>query len=292
MFDIAKIYEPATLSAALAIYGQNPQAVVVAGGTDVLVRIKDGKLCGGELLSVKGIAELCTVQLDGDENIVIGSGVTFSHILGDGILKNNVPSLCMAVSDIGGPQIRNSGTIGGNICTGATTADSAACLLSFDAVLQLQTDIETRYVPIVDFYKEPEKVRLRPGELLVAIIIKKEDYCNFFGHSIKYSIREAMDTATLTCSANLRLSDDKNTIEKLRLAYGVAAPTPIRAETAEIVAEGSGCSQEDITRIATAALNYVNPYSSWCAPEEFRLHLIQELAKKAVTRAIELAKRG
>lgn len=120
-------------------------------------------------------------------------------------------------------------------------------------------------------------------------MIPKESYEHTYGHYIKYAMRRAMDIATLGCSVNVRLDKEKLHIDRMRIAFGVAAPTPIRAFSAEKVAYGRGFDETLLDDVAKAALDDVNPRSSWRASKEFRVHLIQELSKRALKRSIEKA---
>ena len=190
---------------------------------------------------------------------------------------------------VGGPQIRNIGTIGGNTCNGVTSADSASTLHAYDAFMEITGPEGIRTIPIHDFYIGAGKVDLKHNELLTAILIKKESYEGYFGHYIKYAMRNAMDIATTGCSANVKLSADKKTFDDVRIAYGVAAPVPIRAKSAEDYIRGKAVTEENIAAFAKTALNDVNPRTSWRASKELRLQLIEELSKRAVKESVRLA---
>ena len=127
---------------------------------------------------------------------------------------------------MGGPQIRNIGTIGGNTCNGVTSADSASTLHAYDAIVELTGPDGVRRQPIREFYIKAGKVDIRPGEIQTAILIEKDSYTDTFGHYIKYAMRNAMDIATLGTSVNVRLSADKKTVERARVAFGVAGRCP------------------------------------------------------------------
>ena len=195
-----------------------------------------------------------------------------------------------AVSLVGGPQIRNIGTIGGNTCNGVTSADSASTLVAWDAVVELTGPEGVRRVPLPEFYIKAGKVDLRPGEIQTAILIPKAAYEGYTGNYIKYAMREAMDIATLGCSVNVSLSDDKKTIRDVRIAYGVAGPVPMRAPTAEARAKGREVSAETIKAFAEAVLEDIHPRDSWRAAKAFREHIAVEMAKRALTKSIELAR--
>jgi xanthine dehydrogenase FAD-binding subunit len=123
-------------------------------------------------------------------------------------------------------------------------------------------------------------------EILTAIIINRDSYENCYGHYIKYAMREAMDIATLGCSANIRLSNDRKTIERMRLAYGVAGPVPMRAPSAETAAAGQPVCEDSISTAAKAALSDIKPRTSWRASAEFRIHIAEELARRAIKESI------
>ena len=131
---------------------------------------------------------------------------------------------------------------------------------------------------------------LRPGEIQTAILIPKAAYEGYTGNYIKYAMREAMDIATLGCSVNVSLSDDKKTIRDVRIAYGVAGPVPMRAPTAEARAKGREVSAETIKAFAEAVLEDIHPRDSWRAAKAFREHIAVEMAKRALTKSIELAR--
>ena len=190
---------------------------------------------------------------------------------------------------VGGPQIRNIGTIGGNISNGVTSADSASTLHAWDAIVELTSAEGVRQLPIKEYYISAGKVALRPAELLTAILIKKESYAGYKGHYIKYAMRNAMDIATLGCSVNVKLSDDKKTILGARIAYGVAGPVPMRVPAAEEAVRGKPICGETVAAFAGAAMQNINPRDSWRASRDFRLHLAHELAKRALTESIRLS---
>ena len=191
---------------------------------------------------------------------------------------------------VGGPQIRNTGTIGGNICNGATSADSAASMWTLNALIQLEGPEGHREVPIHEFYTGPGRTVRDRCEVCTGFIIKKEDYEGWYGQYIKYGKRKAMEIATLGCAVRVKLSADKKKIEDVRLGYGVAGPTPLRCHAAEAYLKGKTVSdKEAAAEFARLALTEVNPRSSWRASKEFRLQLIEELAKRGLAEAIRRA---
>ena len=289
MYDIAAFYEAASVAEAVALRLAHPEAKIIAGGTDVLVQVRSGKLAGLELLSIHGLDELCGVSMDQDGTIRIGSLTTFTQITNDPIIQAHVNVLGQAVDLVGGPQIRNAGTIGGNTCNGVTSADSASTLFALDAQVELTGENGKRIVPIADFYLSAGRTDVRAGEIQTAILIPKAAYEGYHGKYIKYAMREAMDIATIGCSVNVKLSADKQTLEDVRIAYGVAGPIPARAAAAEATVKGKAVCQDAIAAFAEAVKEDIHPRDSWRASKAFREHIAVELAKRCLTEAITLA---
>lgn len=288
MYDIKALYEAGSVEEAICLLQEHPQAQIIAGGSDVLVQIREGKRAGVELVSIYGIDALRGVCYDEEGAIRIGSLTSFSHIAADPIIREKIPVLGEAVSLVGGPQIRNIGTIGGNTCNGVTSADSASTLFAWDAVVELTGPEGVRRLPIQDFYIKAGVVDLRPGELQTAIIIPKKAYEGYFGNYIKYAMREAMDIANLGCSVNVSLEENGTVIRDARIAYGVAGPIPMRAPSAETAAKGQETTRQTVDAFARAVLEDIHPRDSWRAAKAFREHIAVEIAKRALTKSILL----
>ncbi len=289
MYDMKAFYEAESVQDAIRLRLEHPEAQIIAGGTDVLVQMREGKRAGKELISIYGIDSMRGISLDSEENIRIGSLTSFSHITKDPIIQKYINVLGEAVDMVGGPQIRNAGTIGGNTCNGVTSADSASTLMAWDAIVELTGKDGVRLVPIQEFYLSAGKVDLRPDEIQTAILIPKASYENCFGHYIKYAMRNAMDIATTGCSVNVVLSGDKKTIVRARIAYGVAGPVPMRAPSAEAAANGKSVSQETVEAFAGAVLQDIHPRDSWRASKAFREHIAVEMAKRCLIESCKLA---
>ena len=285
MYDIDKYYQAVDVDDAVRALSKDPEAVVISGGSDVLIKIREGKLAGCSLVSIHGIKELEGIRVEEDGTIAIGPATTFSHITNNQIIQDLIPILGDAVDMAGGPQLRNIGTVGGNVCNGVTSADSASSFCCLNAVLVLKGPDSIREVPISQWYTGPGRTVRKHEEVLVSIRIKKEDYEGYSGHYIKYGKRGAMEIATLGCAVTVKLSEDKKHIADLRLAYGVAAPTPIRCHETEQSVIGMELGEALAEKVGRGALLEVNPRSSWRASKEFRLQLVEELGKRAVRQA-------
>lgn len=289
MYDMKSLYEAETVQDAIRLLQEHPEAQIIAGGSDVLVQMREGKRAGAELVSIYGLDDLRGVTLEEDGTLRIGSLTSFSHITQDPLIQKYIPVLGEAVDMVGGPQIRNIGTIGGNTCNGVTSADSASTLFAWDAVIELTGPEGVRRIPIRDFYIKAGKVDLQPGEIQTGILIRKESYEGYAGHYIKYAMRNAMDIATLGCSVNVKLTEDKKRFEDIRIAYGVAGPVPMRAVHAEEAGRGLEVTDENIEKIGDTVLQDVTPRDSWRASKAFREHISKVLCKRALKEAVKRA---
>ena len=289
MYDFKALYEARSVAHAAELLTEHPQAVILAGGSDVLIKMREGKLAGVELVSIYGLDELRGVSMEEDGTLRIGSLTSFSHITKDPLIQKYINVLGEAVDMVGGPQIRNIGTIGGNTCNGVTSADSASILFAWYAKIEITGLEGVRVIPIQDFYIKAGKVDIRAGELQTAILIPRESYEGYKGNYIKYAMRNAMDIATTGCSVNVKLSENKSTIIDARIAYGVAGPIPMRVPTAEAAVKNQPVSKETVKLFADAVLADINPRTSWRATKEFRQHIAVVLADRAMTEAIRLS---
>lgn len=289
MYDVQSFYRASDVPDAIRALCEDERATLIAGGTDVLVNNREGKRAGVPLVSIQGMPELTGIRMEEDGTLVIGAATCFTDITGDPLVQRHAPMLGLAADEVGSPQIRNVATIGGNLCNGVTSADSAPSLLALDAVLRLRGAAGTRDVPIREFYAGAGRTVRAHDEVLCEIRIARECYEGVGGCYLKYGKRRAMEISTLGCAVTVRLSPDRKEIERVRIAYGVAAPTPIRCEEAERGALHMPPDRRTIEETARAAVAGITPRTSWRASKEFRLHLAQELLRRAMAQAIEQA---
>ncbi len=287
MFQLKSYEKAESVSNAIELLKANPDSRLIAGGTDVLIRLRDGKAGYEHLVDIHDLEELKQCHINEDGRLIIGPGTTFTNLIESDIIRQNIPILAEAAATVGGPQIRNVATIGGNICNGVTSADSASSLFALNALLIIEGVKGKRQVPISDFYKGPGKVDLKQGEILTSIRIIPDNYQDYSGHYHKYAMRNAMDIATIGCAAVCKIKDDH--LEDLRLAYGVAAPVPIRCNKTEAMATGKKLTEKLLMDISATVKQDVTPRTSWRASKEFRLQIISELARRVVKKAVEKA---
>ena len=289
MYDIENYYNASTIKEAVALLKEHEDARIISGGSDVLVKIREGKMAGTSLVCIRDIKEIKGVDLMDSGDIYIGAGTTFSHITADPVIQDKIPVLGEAVDQVGGPQVRNIGTIGGNVCNGAVSADSVPTLFSLNAMLRIADGTGGRMVPIHDFYLGPGRVDLHQGDLLTHIVIPGKEYQGYHGHYIKYAMRNAMDIATLSCSVVSKVDSEKKILEDVRITFGVAAPVPYRCVETENAVKGMPLGEALYGKVEEMIRKEIHPRDSWRASRKFRLQIGGEIARRALIRSIELS---
>lgn len=287
MYDITGYHEATSLQDVFKIITEDPKARLVAGGTDVLVKSRERKkdFVDTQFIGITRIDEMKGIHLDEDGTLNIGALNSFTEVEKNPIVQKCAPLLSYAVSTVGGPQTRNAGTIGGNVCNGATSADSAPTLFCHNAVLEIHSAAGVKDVSIHDFYKGAGWVDLEPGEILVRIKIAKKDYENFSGGYTKFAQRKALDIANLSCATILQHTE--GVIDDLRICFGVAGPTPIRMRQAEEYAKGKEITDAVLKEIGEKCLLDAKTRNSWRASKEYRDFLITILPARNIVEALK-----
>lgn len=290
MYDIEYYYQASSVEEAISLLMEHPKARLISGGSDMLIKIREGKFAGTELVSIHDIEELKGVRRLENGDVEIGAGEVFSHITRNPVIQEYIPVLGEAVDMVGGPQVRNIGTIGGNICNGAVSADSAPTVFSLEAELVLRSPCGERRIPVEDFYLGPGRVDLHSAEILTKIVIPREKYEGYQGYYIKYAMRNAMDIATLSVSVVCRIDAEGKCLEDVRITFGVAAPVPVRCRKTEEKLKGR-CIDEELYKLAEVLVREeIHPRDSWRASRAFRLHIGGEIASRALGEAIRRCK--
>jgi xanthine dehydrogenase FAD-binding subunit len=284
MFNFKTYAKAGSVQEAIGLLGKNPEAHLIAGGTDMLVKLHKGKAQFDHLVDIHDIAELNFITQNDAGDIIIGPLACFTHVAESELIRKHIPVLSEAILTIGGPQVRNMATIGGNLCNGVPSADSATPLIALNAVVTIEGASGPRQMPLESFFLGPSRVALAQHEILTAITVTRDNYADYFGHFHKYAMREAMDISTIGCSAVCKIED--GSLQDLRLAFGVAAPVPIRCKGTEDKVRGRKISAKLLADIATYVPADVRPRTSWRAAKEFRLQIITTLAHRVVEQAI------
>ncbi len=296
MFPIHTYAKPSSLEEAVQLLKRpastgNPAPQILSGGTDLLVKLRE-ELHPASYVDISNIPELREETLSPEGTLRLGAARTFREIVESPLVLSHVPLLSQAANTVAGPQIRNMGTLGGNICNGAVSADMVAPLLVMQADLCLFGPNGWRKTPLLGFHTGPGRVDLQPAEIFVGVEIEASAYRNTHAAYQKYAMRATMDIATVGCAAAVKLQEQNTPhpiIKSLCLAFTVAAPTPVRCPHAEEAAKGLAFNAQNLARIADAALLDVNPRSSWRAEKDFRLHIIHTLVSRVLCQATGLS---
>jgi CO/xanthine dehydrogenase FAD-binding subunit len=225
---------PTTVEEAIDLFGRHSEtAKFMAGGTDVIVKVKEEWMEPDYIISLNKIEGLKDLKKnEATKELSIGAAVTHATLEKSLMIQNEYPIIYDAVSNIGSLQVRNVGTIGGNLINAVPSADGAVPMIALDGVALLHGPDGERSVEVKDLFIEPYKTILKPGEILKKITIPAQEP-NTGSAYIKFGRRAAMELPLIGIGVLLTLEDDLETCKKARIVLGVAAPTPMRAFDAE-----------------------------------------------------------
>ena len=269
---------PRTLEETLkALRLRRKGAQIIAGGTDLIPRIRSGSVKPSILIDLR-LLKLNHITVE--RNFIrIGACATHTEFLESSSLSKYLPMLVETAKEIAGPPVRNRGTIGGNLVNASPAADFASPLLVYDARVALQNWFEERVIPLEDFFVQPGKTVLKSDEMLTEIIIPsvpRDTGAKF----IKLGKRKAM--AIAVASVAVRLTVEKGVISIARIALGSVAPTPIRAKNAEAFLVGKIPDEKIFAEAGQIASSESSPISDIRASENYRKKMVSVLTRRAL----------
>jgi len=282
---------PKTLDEAISLYeSHGEQAKYVAGGTDVLVKIKEGKLVPNYLISLKHIIGQDRPFLNHETGeLYVGAFCTHRSIEQSPLVQHRYPILHDAVKNIGSIQIRNVATIGGNLVNAVPSADGAIPLIALDGRANIYGAKGQRSVELRRFFLGPGQCDLEGGEILTEIVIPPLAPRSG-GAYIKHGRREAMELPMLGVGVLLTLAEDMTTCAKARICLGVAAPTPFRALEAEKYLQGKNINEENLAEAGRIAGQESRVRDSIRGVAWYRREMVGVLVKRMGLKALERAK--
>lgn len=270
----------------LADYGDD--AKVIAGGTDLVVRMREGVLRPAALVDIERIPSLSFISLE-DHRLRIGATATISTILESSEVQRCAPVLSEAARRIGAVQLRNRATIGGNLASAVPSADMAPPLLVLEALVHITGPSGERALPIDAFFIGPHQSALRPDEVLTFVdipVLESGSGAAF----VKFGRRSAQVIAVVNAAAWVRVQGGR--IEEARIALGAVAPTPIRARNAEALLRGQEIRGELLEWAAHAAAEEARPITDFRGTLEYRRELCRVLVWRALEQALHRAMEG
>ncbi|MEJ2718743.1 MAG: xanthine dehydrogenase family protein subunit M [Deltaproteobacteria bacterium] len=270
--------KPTSLQDALELLDRHgDKARLIAGGTDLMVLWKKRIVSPDYLISLRNISELNFIEYRGE--LKIGSATTHRALELAPEIRDHFPVITDAVTNLGSVQVRNSATIGGNICNAAPSADTAPPLLVLDAEVHMASATSKRSVPIAKFFGGPSRTVLESGEIVTHFVVPQPLPSTGMAYW-KHTRRRAMDLPILGVAVLLTFDDDLRTCRKARIALGVAAPTPMRAEKAESFLEGKTIDEAVLHEAGGIAAEEARPRTTIRGSEWYRREMIKVLISR------------
>jgi CO/xanthine dehydrogenase FAD-binding subunit len=259
------------------------KARLIAGGTDLIPQIKVRAVKAPQyIIDLKDIPGLDYINYDEAKGLSIGALATIKAITDSSVIRDRFGVLSQAAESMASPQVRNRGTIAGNICNAVPSADSAPALLTLEAKLKLVGSNGERMVDIGDFFTGPNKTVLN-GEILREIQVPTPPPKSR-GVYLKLSPRRAMDLAIVGVA--VLVVPESGKCKDIRIALGAVAPTPLRAKKAEAVLKGQSFDKQLIEKAAQAAADESKPIDDHRASAEYRLEMVKVLTRRAIEQAV------
>jgi carbon-monoxide dehydrogenase medium subunit len=302
-------FKPKTVEEALTLLARyEEKSKLIAGGTDVIVMIKQKAMAPEVLISLQGIPGLDQIKYNG--SLTVGPMVTHRAIEKSEVIRKNFSALADAVDYLGSIQIRNVATIGGNICTAAPSADTATPLLVLGTQVRIKNPKGERTLPIEEFFKGPGETVLKTGEMVEALLIPKPlPHTGSAYYKLQrrlaldlpilgVSVLLSLDKNRITCSDLLcttspisailhKMEEDEIICKDVRIALGVAAPTPMRAVKAEALLRGKKLSDELLEEAANTASQEAQPRDTLRGEAWYRRDMVRVLVKRMAMKSIE-----
>ena len=274
-------HKPKDLNEALKLLKEIKDAKPIAGGTDLMVDMKIGRMKTGNLIDISNLKELRKIEFHKD-NVIIGAAVTLQEIINDERIRREIPILAEAAESMGSWQIRNVATIGGNICNASPAADMAPPLMVLNSKLKISSINGDRIIPVEKFFKGPRQTELMAEEILTEIIVPRES-CNAGMKFMKIGRRRAHTLSIVATAVAVRTTEDK--IEYVRIALNSIAPTPIRAYKTEEELIGSRIDEVDVK--VKKLTEEIKPISDVRASAEYRREMAVKITMEALKKSIE-----
>ncbi len=278
---------PASVAEAVNLLSGNPGALLLAGGTDLLVQLRTGKKQTGLVIDIKHIPELNELRYDPATGLTLGAAVPCYRIYGDSTVQKRYSPLAEVAGIIGGTQIQGRASIGGNLCNAAPSADSIPLLIALNATCRVAGPGGTREIAVEDFCLAPGRNALRAGELLVSIQLPPGP-ARSGARYLRFIPRNEMDIAVAGAGVNVVLED--GVFRSARVALASVAPTPLFVREAGEALAGKPVSEESIRAAAEIARGAAKPITDMRGTADYRRHLCAVLTRRALTTAVERAR--
>ena len=275
--------KPETIEEACSLLSKHKgKARIIAGGTDLISKMRLRTVVPQYLVGLKGVPDLDYIQYNQASGLRFGASASISAIEASSIIRDKFPVLSQAASRIGSVQIRNLGTVVGNLCSAVPSADMAPGLIVLGAKLKIASNSGERIVAVEEFFSAPGESLLAYDELVVEVQVPNPPPCSGMVY-IKHTLRKAMDLAIVGVAVLVSL--EKGVCNEVKICLGAVAPTPIRATKAESVLRGKRLSAELIKQAAEIASEEARPISDIRSSAEYRREMVKVLTQRALNQA-------
>ncbi len=276
--------------AATLLLQHDGRARILAGGTDLIVALRERRLETELVIDIKGIPEVSELSFDPAEGLRIGASVPCHRIYNDATTVAKYPGLIDAASLIGGIQIQGRASLGGNLCNASPAADSIPALIVHRAICDIALPQTRRRVPVEEFCTAPGKTVLARGEFLASLHLPPPAP-GFGAAYLRFIPRNEMDIAVVGVGASVQLDENRQRITAARIALGAVAPTPLFVPEAGDALAGAEPGDDAFARAAAIAQNAARPISDMRGTAEYRRHLVGVLTRRALAIAVERARK-
>ncbi len=280
---------PDSLEQAVTLLAGPGQTRPLAGGTDLLPQLREGRRPADRVLDLKHIPELNEIAYDPAAGLRLGAAVSCYRVCHDPAVVQHYPGIVDGAQVIGAVQIQFRASVGGNLCNASPAADSIPALIVHNAVCHLAGPAGARTLPVEAFCTGPGRTALAPGELLVAVTVPAPP-ARFGAHYLRFIPRNEMDIAVVGAAAAVTLTPDGQSFQTARIALGAVAATPLLVPEAGASLAGRPVAAETIAEAARLAQAAARPIDDVRGTAAFRRHLVAVLTRRALERAVERAR--
>lgn len=278
-------YQPTTLAEASRLVKDNgPGGRFLAGGTDLVIALKEKGLLPKYIVDLKRVPGLTAIRENSDGSITIGALATMREIETSPLIVKKYPFLAQSAAEVGSIQIRNRATIGGNMANATPSADTAPALIALNGTAKIVGVNGERTVPLEGFFKGPGQTVMSAEEVLSEINIPKTSP-RLVGEYIKFSPREMMDLAYVGIAVVYNLGDKDKKCDGVRIVLGAVAPTPIRAKRAEATLEGQNLTEALAEKVGQIAAEEAKPISDVRSSADYRRAMVGAMTTRAILNA-------
>lgn len=279
------MYQPSSLQEASRILKENgPGGRFLAGGTDLVIAIKEKGVLPKYVVDLKKIPGLTGIRENSDGGVILGALTTMHEIETSPLITKKYPFLARSAAEVGSIQIRNRATVGGNMANATPSADVAPGLIALNAQVKTVGPRGERTLLLEDFFRGPGQTTMSAEEILTEIMIPKTEP-RLVGAYIKFSPREMMDLAYVGVAVAYSLGAEDKICERVRIVLGAVAPTPIRARKAEAMLEGQPLTEELAARVGDEAARESKPISDVRSSADYRRAMVATMTKRALLNA-------